>query len=335
MEQIAFITGNHIIYWRSMILTVAIAAAVCLFMAAYLKGGRLGAGMTIAAMAMAFSLVLSRIVHWYCYTESYGSFLQAVTDYSSGGYVLIGCFVGCFLAALLTRAVGIHDHLGKVLDVMCLSGSLGIALGRLASFFDAADRGQIVQGEHSAPWVCPVVNSISGSTEYRVATFFIQAVVAELLFLALLCLYRKKRRVWKDGEMTLFFLLTYCASQIVLDSTRYDSLYFRFNGFISIVQVVSAIALAVVIVIYFARSIKALGWRRRHILGIPAVIALMGCAGYMEYYVQRHGDLALQCYSVMSLSLCTLVGLMIKFRKVPDRESAQVQREKTSEVMLL
>ena len=42
--------------------------------------------------------------------------------------------------------------------------------------------------------------------------------------------------------------------------------------------------------------------------------ALLGGAGFMEYYVQRHGDLAVFSYSVMSVCLIFIVGLALLTR---------------------
>ena len=37
----------------------------------------------------------------------------------------------------------------------------------------------------------------------------------------------------------------------------------------------------------------------------------LGCAGYMEYYVQRHGDQAAFAYSIMSAALLAVVLLVL------------------------
>ena len=39
--------------------------------------------------------------------------------------------------------------------------------------------------------------------------------------------------------------------------------------------------------------------------------ALLGCAGYMEYYVQRHGNQAAMSYAVMIACLCGYVALVL------------------------
>ena len=48
--------------------------------------------------------------------------------------------------------------------------------------------------------------------------------------------------------------------------------------------------------------------------------ALLGCAGYMEYYVQRHGGQALMAYSVMSAGLGIFVALTLWIRAAAGKE---------------
>lgn len=322
MEKIAFIAGGQLIYWSSVILTLAAAAAVCVFLALYLgKSGNLIAGFAVVPVAMLLSVLASRFVHWYSHAESYESFRCAMTDYSTGSFALVGVFIGCLLAAVLIRLLRLHKNLPQMLDCMCLAGSIGIAVGRLASLFNSSDRGQIVESVRSMPWVYPVTNAVSGATEYRLATFLLQAMVAAALFLALTLFYLTgKRRNLKDGDTCLLFLLCYGTSQVVLDSTRYDSIYFRSNGFVSIVQVLGALFLVIAIVVFSVRLVKARGFKAWYIALWTASIALIGGAGYMEYHVQRHGNQAVFAYSVMSLCLCAVVILTLVIRAAGGRK---------------
>lgn len=302
MDEIAFLIGETFLYWNSVILTLAAGTAVCIFLFFYLRMG--GRGLTAAAAiptAILFSLVLARLVHWYCRWDSYSGFLGAMTDYSSGGYALMGAFAGCLLTAVLLFLLRMEEELPRMLDAMCLGGGIGIALGRLACFYTAADRGQILNSVRSLPWAWPVTNAVSGAVEYRLATFLIQAMAAGAVFLALsVYSFCRKRR---SGDITLLFLLLYGASQAVLDSTRYDSLYFRSNGFVSIVQILGAVSMVAVSIVFSVNLARKTGFRKIYLAYWIPMAAAMGCAGYMEYYVQRHGDRAVFAYSVMSLCL--------------------------------
>ena len=160
-----------------------------------------------------------------------------------------------------------------------------------------------------------MTNAVSGATEYRLATFILQAMAALVLFSILLSFYLPKKQQ-KDGDTALIFLLLYGVSQIVLDSTRYDKLFFRSNGFVSVVQVLGALGLLLVIVVFSVRMVKARGFRSWNVLVWLGITACIGGAGFMEYYVQRHGDLAAFSYSVMSACLLAAAGLVLLLRKL-------------------
>ena len=116
MDKIAFISGNTIVYWQSIVLTLAAATAIMFFLAFYIgKCGNAVAAFAVVPVALVASIVCSRFFHWYCRADSYTDFMTAMTDYSSGGYALMGVFLGCFLAACLLRLVRLSRSLPEML----------------------------------------------------------------------------------------------------------------------------------------------------------------------------------------------------------------------------
>ena len=321
MDKIAFYSGSTAIYWNSVILTLAAATAICFFLAFYLgKSGNGAAGFAVVPVSMVLSLVFARFFHWYCQSDSYTGFTAAMTNYAEGGYALMGVFLGCVLAAALTRVICLHRNLPEMLDAMSMAACAGMAVGRLSALFNASDRGQVLMNFRSLPIASHVNNAVSGAVEYRLATFALQSMVALALFIGLAVFYNKgqKRGKLRDGDTCLLFLLLYGASQVVLDSTRYDSLFFRSNGFVSVVQVLGAVALVLAVILFSRRMVKARGLRAWQIFLWLLIGIAIGGAGYMEYYVQRRGNEALFAYSVMSgcLLFVILLTLLIRFLAV-------------------
>ncbi len=320
MEKVAFINGGTFIYWSSIVLTFAVIAAVAMFAALYLWKSKNGMALSLTVpVAVFLSVLLSRWIHWYCLTDSYESLAAAMTDYTWGGYALMGAFAGCLLTACLMRLLRISSNLPQMLDCMVLAGGVGIAAGRLASLFNASDRGQIVSEALGLPFAHPVTNAVSGAVENRLATFMLQSIstgviVALLLLYMLVCALRRKKL--RDGDVTLLFLLMYGACQILLDSTRYDSLFMRSNGFVSIVQILGLICLLTAIVLFSIRMVKGHGFKWFFILFWAALLGLMGYAGYMEYYVQRHGDQAAYAYTNMGMCLVGIVLVTLLIRAI-------------------
>ena len=310
MDRIAFIVGGTFVYWSSIVLTLAAGVAICVFLSCYLPRGNGNAAAVAVPMALVLSVFLARLVHWYFRPDGYTGFLAAMTDYTSGGYALLGVFLACGLTAVIVWLLRLETDLAALLDAMSLGGCAGIAVGRLSCFFSTADRGQLLEHLRSLPFAYPVNNVVTGAPEYRLATFVIQSGVTAVIFGVLLPYFlRYEKR--KAGDVTLLFALLYGMAQAVLDSTRYDSLYMRSNGFISVVQLTGAIAVAAVSVWFSVRMVKATGFRAWYIAVWAAMLALLGGAGYMEYFVQRHGDRAVFSYSIMTACLGAIAALAL------------------------
>ena len=335
MEKIAFISGGTFVYWSSIILALSAVVAITMYAALYLaKGGKVAALSISIPLSLLLSIVLSRLIHWYCREDAYKSMKAAMTDYSWGGYALMGAFAACILVACVLRLVRLHRNLPQMLDCMALGGGAGIAVGRLASLFNASDRGMVLPDSVGLPFAFPVTNAVSGAVENRLATFMLQSIFAAAIVILLLlymgvCALRKKKI--RDGDVCLMFLLAYGAGQVVFDSTRYDSLFLRSNGFISIVQILGAVAIVLAIVVFSVRMVQA---RKLKVWFFPIWIALLGLiggAGYMEYHVQRHGNEAAFAYSVMGscLSAVVLITLVIRALGLHCAEKAAVPASET------
>ena len=327
MDKIAYIIGEQFLYWNPIILALAAVVAACTFVAIYLgSSGNPFATAFAVPMSVAASIFLARVMHWYCLEVSYESFNAAVSDYSTGGYALMGVFFGCILTALVLRLLRISRNLPQMLDAMALAGAAGIALGRLSGFYNTSDRGMLLENITELPLAYGTAHAVTGEVEYRLATFFLQSISTAAIFAFLLMFYLvgKARKKTPDGDVCLLFFLIYGCVQVVMDSTRYDSLYLRSNGFVSAVQIVSAVGIVLAIVLFSVRLVRKGGWHYWYIVLWLLIGGGLGGAGYMEYYVQRHGDQAAFAYRIMTLCLAgvilvtmliRLLSLVLKKRK--------------------
>lgn len=317
MERIAWILGDTCIYWSAVIRTLAAAAAICLFLRLYLPEGRKALTCAVfVPLAAAASLVLSRLACWYFRPEGWESLEAALLGQGSGGFALMGAFGGCLAAAGLVRLLGLTRDLPVLADCLSLAGCAGIALGRLASFFNASDRGMVLMGGRGLPWADVIINPVSGMEELRLATFLLQSMGCGLIFLFLLGmhLWERTREDRRRGDIFLLFLLLYGSLQVVLDSTRYDALYLRSNGFVRAVQVLGAGGIALAVLIFAVRLVRAGGWKAWHFPLWTVQAGCFGLAGYMEYYVQRHGNRAACAYGIMAAALALLAALTLLSR---------------------
>jgi len=318
MERIAFIGGDTFIYWSTIILTLAATAAAAIYAVFYLNKSRnfLAAGLSVLLSAV-LGLPMARLVHWYCHHIQYPGFREAMTDYSFGGYALLGVFMACLLTAVLLRLVRVSSNLPQMLDCMAIGGGVGIGIGRLAALFNSSDRGMILPESVQFPFAASVANPVSDAQENRLATFMMQSalvavIVAGLLLFMLVQKLRKKKIA--DGEVFFIFLLVYGASQALCDSTRYDKMFFRSNGFVGMVQIMGLLGMLIPIVLFSVRMVKRRGFKAWQVGIWTGILGLLGLAGYMEYFVQRNGHRALLAYSVMGACLLGVVilGLIIR-----------------------
>lgn len=334
MNQIAFIIGEKFLYWSSVILALSILCTVCLFLGLSLrKKEERTAAFLAVPLALLLSMAFARLVHWYCRPQGYAGMAQALLDHSRGGYALIGAFFGCLLTALILRVCRATRNLPALLDHMALAGCLGICTGRLADLFTHSDRGIVLPASVPFPIADTVVNPVSGSTEVRLAVFLVQSILAGILFVCLMIRYfsGSKKHPRRDGDISLLFLLWYCGSQAVLDSPRYDSLYFRSNGFVSVVQIFGVLTVLGLLVYLTVRLLKA-GQKKK--IWLPLLtLPLLGGAGFMEYYVQRHGSKAFLSYSVMGSCMLAvlIIGTVIYYCTASRREKEENPEEKPQE----
>lgn len=324
MDSVAFLIGHYSIYWSTVIVAFAAAVGVFLFWFFYLwdEPDVVGA-FCVVPLSLGLGVVLARLCHWYFRQDSYRSLQEAMTDYSVGGLALMGAFAGCFLAACLAALVRRGRHFGAMLDAMSIAGAGAVSLGRLSGLCNTADRGGIVA--EGSIWASALVNPSTGATEYRLATFLIQALVTAAVFLLLVGLYFWGRKGYrrKDGDLFWMFCLYYGAAQAVLDSTRFDSLYFRSNGFVSVVQILCVAAVVIPLAVFAVRYRRANGWTPGCLAVLGSCLVLLGLAGWMEYYVQRHGNQAAFAYTVMGSSLAgvvllgTVLWVLTRKREIP------------------
>ncbi|MBQ6798592.1 MAG: prolipoprotein diacylglyceryl transferase [Oscillospiraceae bacterium] len=321
MNQIAFVFSNSTVYWSSIVVA---AAALCAMLAAVMirlwRNEPLLPVLVYLPVATVLSVFFARLIHWYCRTDQYTSLSAALQDFTGGGYALLGVFAGCFLAAVLVRVLRLTDDLPSLLDSLAPAAALGIGMGRLCCLFNADSRGKMFvedPARQKLPIGSPVVNATSGEIQWRFATFFIQSLIALAIFAILLIvtvimlklIRRQNKRA--QGMTFLIFMVLYCSSQIVMDSTRYDALFLRSNGFVSLEQIFSIVVLVGCAVIFSIRSVKQCGLRLWHPVLWALILGCFGGTGYMEYYVQRHGSLYMMCYSIMSA--CLLIAAVLSF----------------------
>ena len=309
MNNAMLVLGSLELYKSALVIALGAAACFALMAALYPRGSFCAALWLFACADIVLSVLFCRFLHYYCHSEQYASFFKAMTDYSVGGYVLVGVIPAALAAAWITRAAGLTGNPARLLDCFAPGAVLAAALIRLSALFNSTCRGKIAV---KTPWLrhlplaSPVLSS-SGAEDWRFATFFAAFLLLGVMFLLVLRFFFRRRRQpmkagqKKDGNVALFALLLAAAVELLCDSTRYDSSFLPFNGFVSISQIACGFCLLAPLAVWSVRSIRANGRGAFHwAIWAGWFFALAG-AGVSEYLVQRHGDWYLGCYAAMAL----------------------------------
>ena len=309
MNEAMLVLGGLSLYKSALVIALGAAACFVLTAALYPRGNPVAAPWLFACADLVLSVLICRFLHFYCHSEQYPSFWRAMTSYASGGYVLVGAVPAALAAAWIARAAGLTRNPARLLDCFAPGAVLAAAFIRLSALFNSTCRGKIAVKSallRRLPIASPVLSS-SGAEDWRFATFFVEFLLLGAVFaLVLRFFFRRRRQAMKagqkrDGNVALFALLAFSAVELVCDSTRYDSSFLPFNGFVSLSQIVCGVCLLVPLVVWSLRSVRANGRGAFHwAVWIGWFLSLAG-AGVCEYLVQRHGDWYLSCYLAMAL----------------------------------
>ncbi len=338
MNEIAFFLENSRISYVALFVALgSVAAMICSIITAVLNRRKIGPVMLGAAFSMVSGISFSRLVYWYCCPEQYEGVISALGDFSSGGFSLAGVFIGVLISALIIRFSGLTDNLPALLDCYAPGAALGLAIGRLGGFFTNDDKGNYLFADekyHCLPFSVAIKDSITGSVEWRFASFFWESMAGFAIFAVLLILmtFRSSENASRrHGDLFMAFISLFGATQAALESTRYDALRMRSNGFVSMMQLVSLISLLVPLVYYSIKLIRAEKSIKGSIIFWIASLGMLTTAGIIEYYVQRKAKLAMILHPLQMLSLliCSLMTLFIAARMYRMAARTQEAEEKT------
>ena len=303
MEPIAVIFENTQVYWCHIVFVLAVLAWFFASLAFLSRAGvRAVTVILLPILAGAFSLFLSRLIYWYSAIERYPDLRTAFLDISPYAFNITGVIIGEALAILLIRATQLEKKLSGMLDAMAPPTALGAGLLYTVCIWSDTCR-----------------------SNHNFLTFEGISIGMGVIFVitSLIFFIRKE----KDGTCASVVILCFASCLFILDSTRYDSGFFPFNGFVSIVQIFSGICILGVTLYLFFNKLKKAGFRTVNLILLILELIAMSVSGYLEYLVQRHGDRASTIYFWMALS-CVLMILLPCGIKIPKERSNENEEKK-------
>ena len=319
MENVAIFIGNTQIRWSTLLVICAVFVWFSVSYSLHVSHGGKRYVMFVSLPYMVFfSLLFGRAIHWYSHSELYKSAEDAfyslwTGNFSYGSYDMPGIILAALLTAVLCgRLIG-SGGTRRLLDAFSPGLALGMGIIYLADRFGTAARSKMVFSLSEQNCIPLFVAEDGNSGSYRLAVYFVLFAGLFVIFLLTSVFYIRRNPDFLTigsykGSTFIMFLLLLSALEVVCDSMRYDSSYFRSNGFVSIIQVISALCFLAVVIFYSIRSVKGNGFKFFHPIIWVFFVAGFGGAIYMEYLVQRHTDWYVKCYVIMSIC-CVAMAL--------------------------
>ena len=272
-------------------------------------------------LSAVFALYLGRFIHWYSHYESYES-LYAAFSSMEGSFHEAGIVIGAFIASFISAGISGKKYKAKFLSASSAGIMLFMTLMSLASMFNESDRGKAVIEEpfyQGLPFSYPTLTS-AGTSEYRTAVFFWKFMILALITVIAVIGCIKAKSALRT------YVMYFCAMAL-LDSARYDASFLRSNGFVSLMQIVAGVFLLITVIACTGKLISNRRFRAGHLLYILAFLLGLSLTGFMEYYVQRHGNLYIKCYAEMAVACTVMAVSVIGLHNSSLKQNKQIKRK--------
>ena len=337
MDGTAIYIGSLKLGWGFIIVIPAVLAWLSLCMSLY-GGRRVHVFPVMFPMVSVFSIFISRAIYWYSHYELYNGFSDALSGIfkgalADGGYEVYGILSGLIIAAFLAgRMKGSGGSLA-ILDVSAPATAFLTGFLFLSDAFSDKCRSKFVFDISTySPSMFFTVDADSVTVRLAVYLVYFMLFTAAGFFMLIIYTRFKDRKMCdggrNNGMVFLLFLNVYGAISVICDSARYDSSYFRSNGFVSMIQIFSALVFIACMVLFSKRVIKGRGFKPYMIFIWLFFTAAVAGTVYAEYYIQRHMGAFKEGYAGMAAGLLTAFScIFITFLLMYGKNGAKAVTE--------
>ena len=220
---------------------------------------------------------------------------------NSGGWSMFGLIGGVYIGGWISARIQ-KEKSGTILDILSIAILLLIAAERIGEnrmdYFDISRTldSSFLNGTFLA----------IGEDESYLATYYIAAAVAVILFIVLLVLSFK---TGLDGGITIRFLLLFGAASIITESLRYD--FFLSISFVGLQQIAAALMLTLGVCLAIIRSN-----RPKSVLSIASIISLplmVGIVIGLEFALDRTiwNKILIYCGMIIAVAVPAALGMIL------------------------
>lgn len=292
--------------WYSLLMMTAVAIGIWLAMR---EERRIGLPkdtvLNFALLAIPLGIIGARLYYVAFTWSRFSGDLLEIFRVWNGGLALYGSVLGGILAAVIVTRKG-KTSLPTLLDISAPSLILGQAIGRWGNYANMEAYGARIYNEalQFFPLAVEIPIVSANGTEYwywHMAAFFYESMWDILVF-AILMKYRKK--MWRSGDVTCWYLLLYCAGRTIIEGLRDDSLMLNIAAAqIRVSQILSAVVCVGVLVLLFVRLLKL---RKPHLAEV-----LCGCLIVLGIACTFISEFERNAYQMLFVPAQILLGLML------------------------
>ena len=206
----------------------------------------------LAPYLIIFGIIGARL--YYCIMD-FGFYMRFPTEILAirhGGISIHGAILGG-LAGLVIFA---HRHklsVKKLCDVSAIGLALGQAIGRWGNFFNSEAYGLPT----NLPWklyIAPQYRQVPYQEVDFYHPAFLYESILDLLIFGILLYFTRTKKLKKDGNIALAYLILYSIARIIVEYIRIDCVRYLYGISVAIVVSVGIIILSIILLILNNRT---------------------------------------------------------------------------------
>lgn len=289
-------------------LFAALGAALALVVLALLvrKGPwKKGTAALTGLLSGIIGLIVSRLFFG-CMDGALGQLMPpwAMLRLNTGGFSMMGALLGACMGAILT-AKCTKQSAPRLLDLLAPALMLFVACERLGEGY-IEDFG--VSRTMTDLLLQHTFLVVESGYSLRLATYLIESFLAVALCLVLL---RDGARPRRAGDTFLVFLLLFGATQVLMESLRYDQ-HMTVKAFVKLQQIIAMMLLGAGVILLAVR-----GWQTKRRLAAAALASIPAAVGLgvaIEFMIDRTQISHYLLYAVFlaALSVPVILGLRLR-----------------------
>ena len=199
--------------------------------------------------------------------------LWAMAQLPSGGYSMMGAMLGACMGAVAAAAITKQNG-ARLLDHLSVSLMLFVACERLGE-------GYIPDFGVSRTLTDDLLNNTFLATDGCLNTYLLESLIALVLAIVLLRDLGMKRR---GGDTFLKFLLLFGATQVLMESLRYDR-HMTVRAFVRLEMIMAMMLLGTAVILLAVRNLKTR--RGLALAGLISIPLTVGLGVLIEFMIDR------------------------------------------------